>query len=175
MSIVRCNRCKGECTIRHFALPRRSRVTCPKCDTCTDCGAVTRSTDLKGEDVQTHLHHARCKVAPNWRASYFTIDGWTFRVAGYANDRAWNGWAVPCFDIKGAEQVAAFIEANSSGQERLDYDAGTDTWRYRTAEGSDYSWDVTGTDVTIDGRTVHVYELGNGWTWSESMGAEHVS
>ena len=109
-----------------------------------------------------------------WRAGKFTVgDEPEPSYEGFENGRAWNGWSMPCFVRDVAERIlgdAAPVSGDDHGWSWR-YEAATDSIRYwqpncdgsPNVDGAYY--EAKGFDITVDGVTHHVYQIGDGWTW----------
>lgn len=101
-----------------------------------------------------------------YRKGFFIMDDMTNPVEGWTIGENWNGFATPLFEKEVADQIArlatwgAYIEEYDmyvySDAHPLD---ANDNRHVRFAKGLDIT--------TTDGRKVHIYPIGDSWTWRE--------
>jgi len=111
-----------------------------------------------------------------YRPAHFSIPGVQGPYAGYTDDERWNGWACPYFERTVTDRVAAdFIatgEGSEEGPNRAEYEAEQDRFLFFDPFNPDEPAKWYGTDIEVDGETVHVYPIGSWeWTWEEASPA----
>lgn len=100
-----------------------------------------------------------------YRTGTVCIDG-DVAIPCYLNDRKWNGWAVPYFtkevgmnqvlcEYMGPEDAAWFDVTHDRFSIKL-WGTPEDEIEY-----------APGQDIVVDGKTIHVYQIGDGWCWDE--------
>jgi hypothetical protein len=96
----------------------------------------------------------------------FSIDD-SAAFAGHAHGQYWNGWACPAFERAEAERVMQAMYVGPGAW--WEYDAPTDTFRGVLEGGAPEDIDEwQGSDILVDGRSVHVYFIGAwAWIWDE--------
>lgn len=97
-----------------------------------------------------------------WRF-YLRPDGPSF--LGYHKGQMWNGFAVPYFERAEALRVAASVAQSGESYTGFIFDEKTDAV-VLVPHGGAATEAVTGEDIVVDGRTLHVYGIGaGGWRW----------
>jgi hypothetical protein len=88
---------------------------------------------------------------------------------GYSSNNYWNGWAMPYFTKEVAFDVIDEIVAD--GFSKAWYVEADDTFYIHLHQGDStidpemVEW-AEGKDILVNGELVHVYQLGDGWTWN---------
>lgn len=101
-----------------------------------------------------------------YRKGFFITDDMDTPVEGWTIGENWNGFATPLFEREIANRVARLATWSAYIEEY-------DMFVYSDAHPLDvdnnrYVQFAQGIDVTtVDGRTVHVYPIGESWTWRE--------
>ncbi len=95
-------------------------------------------------------------------------------VTGYTDGSRWNGWATPFFDHGTALQVMRAVNHTNSGEDDqigIDFNADDDAFLIHDPNYPDEGPQaISGRDIEVDGRRVHVYALGTrNWTWVEAL------
>lgn len=101
-----------------------------------------------------------------YRKGFFIMDDMTNPVEGWTTGENWNGFATPLFEKEVADQIAR-LATWSAYIEEYDMYVYSDAHPL-DADDNQYVRFARGIDVTtVDGRTVHVYPIGESWTWRE--------
>lgn len=96
---------------------------------------------------------------------YFDPDG----VAGYSDGSGWSGGANAYFEKETVRAIAEKLDATG-----ITYDEDTDTFTLQFGFGEDGPDTITGFDVTVNGETLHLYDLSEGWAWQIQRDAPEV-
>lgn len=114
------------------------------------------------------------QTVEKYHLTTFGFDGMDKGWLGYSANQYWNGWAVPYFTKEVVEQIMDHLELDDMGVTW--YCAENDTYYYyidgNTIEDYELVYETKGTDIIVDGETVHVYDIGDGWTWMEDFDEE---
>ncbi|UJF36547.1 hypothetical protein [Paenibacillus hexagrammi] len=114
------------------------------------------------------------------KKAYFSVDGLDSGVIeGYTQNKSWNGWACPsftkeggmkCIERFGCLHLPAWYDET---HDRFIFTMQCDAPKFEdlTAEQLDEQWEYNifeGRDVSIEGETVRVYDIGAFcWIWDE--------
>lgn len=96
--------------------------------------------------------------------THFHIEGFTHTYEGFTWGNTWNGWERPYFTIDVAHHL---IDAMLRDCDVSYYDAEKDMFVVKFDE-EDCGEEFYGSDIVYQGKTYHVYDIGNGsWCWDE--------
>ena len=110
-------------------------------------------------DVARFSVVTRDEATPIYRKARFSLEGLDdIEFEGWTADRLWNGWAMPCFEMQQATELAGLLE------DQLRYDPAEDTFIGSSGDEEEI-WPRQLIDLP-DGGHVKVYAIGAGsWLW----------
>lgn len=99
------------------------------------------------------------EATPIYRKAQFSLEGLDeHEFEGWTADRRWNGWAMPCFEIKQATKLATLLG------DQLRFDSGQDAFIGSSGDDEEI-WAGQLIDLP-DGGQAKVYAIGAGsWMW----------
>lgn len=124
------------------------------------------------------MAHYQFRVVPEAERSVPWQNGW-FHLEespywpGFTKGYKWNGWATPMFEKAEGLKIMEYLKGHSN--DVAEYREATDSFfiKFRGNDDDDPGCEAKGQDITLhDGRTVHVYPIGDGFTWMERKAEE---
>ena len=114
---------------------------------------------IPARDVARFSVVTKDEATPIYRKARFSLDGLNdIEFEGWTADRLWNGWAMPCFEMQQAMELAGLLE------EQLRYDPAQDAFIGSSGDEEEI-WPCQLIDLP-DGGQVKVYAIGAGsWMW----------
>jgi hypothetical protein len=110
---------------------------------------------------------------PKWRKAKFTLDCLEASFEGWTVDQRWNGWACPSFTKEVGLKIVKAFNKKGGGLSPGRYDEKKDAFIFMEGEDRNEPYEVKGEDYTINGRKLHVYDIGvMNWTWFEDTKKE---
>lgn len=109
-----------------------------------------------------------------WRRASICVDDFP-SIQGFLDDRRWNGGEMPAF-TKEVIDAAMHGDGVFSGID-IKYVPEKDAYEVRMeGMGDDDESDVyVGTEIQVDGESVHVYAIGaGGWCWEEDIAPDNT-
>jgi hypothetical protein len=99
------------------------------------------------------------EATPIYREARFSLEGLNdIEFEGWTADRLWNGWAMPCFEIQQATELAKLLEG------QLRHDPAQDAFIGSSGDDEEV-WSGQIIDLP-DGGQARVYAVGAGsWMW----------
>jgi hypothetical protein len=99
------------------------------------------------------------EATPIYRKARFSLEGLDdIKFEGWTADRLWNGWAMPCFEIQQATELAKLLEG------QLRHDPAQDAFIGSSGDDEEV-WSGQIIDLP-DGGQARVYAVGAGsWMW----------
>lgn len=99
-----------------------------------------------------------------WTLARFGFEGGDTSFLGYHNGRKWNGFPCAYFELSEAKRLAShLVQDPDAGYGGLFFEKTSDTLALFRADTAD-AVRIKGEDIAFDGRTVHVYGVGEGLT-----------
>jgi len=97
---------------------------------------------------------------PSWRQVNIGADWMDVTLKAWSTGMRWNGWAIPFFELDQALEAANHLPDLVWHPDRDCFEQ-PDEWG---EDGQDF---VTypGTVIEVDGRSIKVYQIGDGWCW----------
>lgn len=96
-----------------------------------------------------------------WSKGFFELDGSDYSYEGYTAGGKWNGFETPWFTLDVA-MVIVRGETSSSGASYTGYDPQKDIF-FCVESGE--RLDMRAENVAVDGTSVRLYEVNDGWCW----------
>lgn len=101
-----------------------------------------------------------------WLKSRFCFDDGP-SYPGYHTGQRWNGWAVPCFSYSVARLICEPTCGHGMDLYCPVYDRDNDRFVLNDVNNPDDPLYAPGFPILFEGQTIKVYQIMDGWCWSE--------
>lgn len=96
---------------------------------------------------------------PAYMPAKFASEAVDFEIQGYSNQRRWNGWAMPHFEMSEARKLAEHFPD-------LRYDEAHDAFVYEPRDSDQEVFEAV--TIRVHDRDLRVYPIGAGsWCWDQ--------